>query len=183
MGAAVDYFKAQRAHCKKTAATAAACNTAGLAKLKDLGTAMAAADYYSTMTAAARTTWKTAEDVKNVAAAIANLAVATGTVGASCKAATAVAPAIGVRPTCAAENCCMGHKASATATTNSFELCQVKTATKGMVVTTPASAKATACYIEVTAAVSAEQTGACIEGAVRIASAALSVLATAYMMA
>lgn len=184
MGAAVDYFVAQRAFCAKTAATAAACNTSGLAGLKPLGTSMATADYYSKKTAAERTTWLTAEDKKNVAAALAKLAPAAGAVGASCKAAAAVAPATkGVRPTCATANCCMGYKKAATDTTNSAETCQVKTLTKGQVVTTAASAKATASYVEVTAAVSEEQTGACIEGAVRTASAALSVLAAAYMMA
>jgi hypothetical protein len=184
MGAAVDYFAAQFAFCAKTAATSAACNTAGLAGLKPLGTAMAAADFYSKKTAAERTTWSTANDKTNVAAALAKLAPAAGAVGFGCKAAAAVAPAtVGVRPTCGAANCCMGMKKAVADTANTAELCQLKTALKGQVVTTAASAKATACYVEVTAAVSEEQTGACIEGAVRAASAALSVLAAAYMMA
>lgn len=185
MGAATDYFVAQRAFCAKTAATAATCNTEGLKGLKPMGTSFAAADFYSKKTVAERATFITAEDKKNVAAALAKLAPAAGAIGFSCKAAAAVAPAtVGVRPVCGALNCCMGIRKTAEATTNSAETCQLKTATKAQVITTAASAKATSCYIEVTAAVSEEQTfAACIEGAIRNASAALSVLAAAYMMA
>jgi len=179
MNAAVDYYVAQRAHCKD-----AACNTAGLTALEAMGTAMATADYYSKKTTAERTTWRTAEDKKNVAAALAALVPAAGAVGADCKAAAIVAPAtVGVRPACGAANCCMGFRKADTDTVNSAETCQLKATTKAQVTTTAASAKATACYVAVTAAVTEEQTGACIEGAVRSASAALSVLAAAYMMA
>jgi hypothetical protein len=184
MNAATDYFVAQRAFCAKTAATAAACNTAGLKGLKPMGTSYAAADVYSKKTAAERTTFITAEDKKNVAAALAAIAPAAGAVGASCKAAAAVAPAtVGVRPTCGAANCCMGIKKTAEGTTNTDETCQLKATTKPKVITTAASAKATGNYVEVTVAVEEEQIGACIEGAIRNASAALSVLAAAYMMA
>lgn len=78
----------------------------------------------------------------------------------------------------------MGYKANEADETNSVngELCQDETVTKGQVITTAATAKATKGYVEVTAAVTVEQTGACIEGAVRAATAAFSVLATTYMM-
>jgi len=183
------YYAAMKKDCELAtfggAATKAACITAGYAKLTAMGTAMAAADFYSVKTAAARTTWSTAQDVINVAAAIAAKAPAAGTVGFSCAAAAAVAPAtVGVRPACAAANCCMGYKALPADTANSAngELCQLKTLLKGKVVTTAASAKATSCYVAFTAAVTAEQDGACIEGAVRASTAAFSVLAATYMM-
>ena len=184
------YYKAMKTNCELATfggfADKAKCTADGFAKLTAMGTAMAAADFYSVKTVAARTTWSTAQDVINVAAAIAAKAPAAGTVGFPCNAAAAVAPAtVGVRPACAAANCCMGHKALPADLTNSVngEVCQLKTALKGAVVTTKASAKATSCYVAFTAAVTAEQDGACIEGAVRTASAALSVLAAAYMMA
>ena len=184
------YYAAMKKDCELATfggfADKAKCTADGFAKLTAMGTAMAAADFYSVKTVAARTTWSTAQDVINVAAAIAAKAPAAGTVGFPCNAAAAVAPAtVGVRPACAAANCCMGHKALPADLTNSVngEVCQLKTALKGAVVTTKASAKATSCYVAFTAAVTAEQDGACIEGAVRTASAALSVLAAAYMMA
>jgi hypothetical protein len=88
------------------------------------------------------------------------------------------------RPACPATDCCLGtnkDKAAPTAP-NGNEQCAVKTATKATVVTTAASAKATACYIEVTKAVTTEWEGACIEGAQRLVSGA-ALLAAAYMMA
>jgi hypothetical protein len=132
MNAAVDYYVAQRAHCKivDVAATITKCNADGLTALEGVGTAMAAADYYSKKTVAERATWMTAEMKKNVAAALAALVPAAGAVGASCKAAAAVAPAtVGVRPTCGA-NCCMGFRKAETDTVNSAETCQLKTTTK-----------------------------------------------------
>ena len=133
---AVDYFIAGKTACDKVtdATKKTACTTAMYAGFKKWGTAIAAGDAYSSLTAAKSTEWFTAEDKKNVAAALALLVPAPGTVGASCKAAAAVAPAtVGIRPTCAAANCCMGYKASATATANSVngELCQLKTLLKG----------------------------------------------------
>ena len=185
---AVDYFIAGRTACAKItdATKKTACTTAGYAGFKKWGTAIAAGNAYSSLTTAKSTEWFTAEDKKNVAAALALLVPAPGTVGASCKAAAAVAPAtVGIRPTCAAANCCMGYKASETATVNSVngELCQLKTVTKGQVITKAAIAVSVSGYVEVTAqAVTVEQTGACIEGAVRAATAAFSVLTAIYMM-
>ena len=61
---------------------------------------MALADYYSKMTPVERTIWRTAEDTKNVAAALAAFVPVAGSAGASCTAAAAIAPAKGVRPAC-----------------------------------------------------------------------------------
>lgn len=148
-----------------------------------MGTAMAKDDFFE-KTVAERTTWRETQDKANVAAATAALKPAAPAVGADCKAAAAAAgETTGKRPDCGTANCCMGYKKAVTDTANSAETCQDKTLSKGMVVTTDAKAVANAGYIEVTAAVSEEQSGACIEGAMRAASAAASVLAAIYMMA
>jgi len=103
--AAMNYYVAQKAHCDATAATKAACNTAGLTALEAMGTAMAAADFYSAKTAAERTTWTTANDAAMVAAAIAATKPALLATGSSCKADTATPP---VRPACPETDCCLG---------------------------------------------------------------------------
>lgn len=134
------------------------------------------------MTVAARDTWwKTEMKKLTVAAAGAPLA---GKAGFSCKAAAAVAPAtVGVRPKCDAANCCMGMKKAAADTTNTGgELCQLKTALKADVYDVYA-ATSKAGYIMKSKSTATSYTGACIEGAVRTASAAFTVFATVYMMA
>jgi len=151
--------------------------------LKAIGTEMATADFYSKKTAAEQTTWWTAWGKSAIVKAIG--APAAGTVGASCKAAAVVAPATkGVRPTCAATDCCMGLKAKAEDTTNYTETCQLKTATKGKVTTTAAEFISKDGFTYNTkVAVTADYVGACIEGAMKTTSAALTVIAAAYMMA
>ena len=188
-----------------------ACVLEAYKGFKTWGTAMATANVYSKLTAAERITWFTAEDVKNNKAALDKLKPAPGVIGAGCgkKSPMVMQPGGGGggrggpgggrggggggpgspggpggmgRPACAAGNCCMGYKAAAADLVNSEELCQLATATKGQVITTAATAKSTSNYVEVTAAVFVEQTGVCIEGAVRAATAAFSVLAATYMM-
>ena len=122
--AAADYYVAQKAHCDATAATKVACNTAGLTALGAMGTAMGAADFYSTKTPAERTTYMTTTDAANVAAAIAATKPALLATGSSCKADTATPP---VRPACPATDCCLGVKAAAEDLVNSFEVCTEKT--------------------------------------------------------
>jgi hypothetical protein len=67
---------------------------------------------------------------------------------------------------------------------NGSEICAASASTKVTVTTTAASAKASSCYIEKTAAVTAEWEGACIEkdGATKLATGA-ALLAAAYLMA
>lgn len=74
------------------------------------------------------------------------------------------------------------REAGAAVAVNTEELCYDKTKLKMTVTTTAASAKATSCYIESTAAVTAEWDSACIEGATKLASGA-ALLAAAYLMA
>jgi hypothetical protein len=176
---------AVRAYCSKDLKVTTRCTkfSDDINLLKGLGTRMATDDYISKKTTAERATWMTAEEKKMQATAMA--APAAGKVGFSCKAAAAVAPAtVGVRPTCDAANCCMGVRKTLTDTANASETCQLKTATKAKHTTTAAAftVKSLYCY-QTTLAVVADYEAACIEGAVRNASAALSFLAAAYMMA
>lgn len=125
-----------------------------------------------------------AYDKKRLAAA--SPPPAAGAVGFVCKAAAVVAPAtVGVRPACGTENCCMGVRKTAEDKTNASETCQLKTATKAKHETTPAGFTVKSGYIYQTTlqVEAADYVAACIEGAVRNTSAALSVLAAAYMMA
>jgi len=172
------------AACKKVtvAADKTKCYTDGNAALIVLAKAWGTADLAG-MTAAKRAEWMTADDKKRILAAAP--VIAAGEVGYACKAAAVVAPATaGVRPVCGAANCCMGHKKLPADTTNTGgEFCQLKTATKGAATTTAATASLKGGYMTSVAAVTASYDGACIEGAIRATSAALSVLATAYMMA
>jgi len=78
----------------------------------------------------------------------------------------------------------MGLKATKEATTNYTETCQLKTATTGKVFTTKAEFVSKSGFVYQTVLpVTADYPGACIEGAMKTASAALSVIAAAYMMA
>lgn len=144
---------------------------------------MTAADYFSVKSTSEQTSWLELEDKANVLLALAAGIPAAETVGAKCDLPAAVGDAKAVRPGCGTGNCCMGHKKDATDEENSAELCQLETASAGMVITTVATAVANSNYIEVTAAVSESQDGKCIEGAMRGASAVVSVFAALYMMA
>jgi len=143
---------------------------------------MATDDFYSKMTATQQTTWWTEWGKKAIVKA--NIAPA-GTVGASCNAVKAVATQVkGVRATCTAANCCMGLKAKATDMTNYTETCQLKTATTGKITTTAAEFTTKDGFTYTTKlAVTADYVGACIEGAMKTTSAALSIIAATYMMA
>jgi hypothetical protein len=182
---AMDYYLTGKSNCSKDVGDKTRCTKydADLKLLKGIGTEMATGDYMFKKTAAEQKTWLDAYDKKRLAAA--DSQPAAGAVGFECKAAAVVAPATtGVRPTCGAENCCMGVRKTATDTTNASETCQLKTATKANHTTTPAAYTIKSGYIfQTTLKVEASYIAACIEGAVGNASAALSVLAAAYMMA